>query len=65
MPETVGLDEFTKRLKKLGENTVVWEPDIQFGQPGADSAYSVQLNNVRIDGVLTSFSYEVIIFDPN
>ncbi|MCB0014924.1 MAG: hypothetical protein KDE34_23575, partial [Anaerolineales bacterium] len=49
----------------FGENTVVWEPDIPFGQPGPDSAYLVQLNNVRIDGVLTSFSYEVIIFDPN
>lgn len=32
--------------------------------PGADTIYSVTVSKVLIDGVLRSFAYNVIVFDP-
>jgi hypothetical protein len=44
----------------------VWEPEIDLGNPpGADRAYQVTLNNVKINGQSHTFSYTVIIFDPD
>ncbi|MBN1180243.1 MAG: hypothetical protein JXD18_13610, partial [Anaerolineae bacterium] len=49
-----------------GENTLVWEPSATFGvPPAADTAYTVHVNNVRINSVSQNFTYEVIVFDPN
>ncbi len=48
-----------------GENTLVWEPELSFGNPPAgDTAYEVAVSQVKIDGGWRSFSYRVIIFDP-
>lgn len=47
------------------ENTLVWEPDDNFGfAPGSDVSYQVTINNVVINGSPQSFSYEVIMIDP-
>lgn len=48
-----------------GENTVVWEPQIPVRvAPERDLWYTVQINDVVIDGVSTDFTYTVILFDP-
>ena len=48
-----------------GENTLVWEPQVDFGNPPAgDTTYQVALSNVVIDGEPRNFTYTVIIFDP-
>ncbi len=44
-----------------GENTVVWEPDPTTFMP--ETTYLVTLDNVKVDDVSQSFSYEVSIFD--
>lgn len=48
-----------------GENTLVWEPDATFDAPTSDETYSVQINDVLIDGVSRDFAYDVTIFDPD
>jgi hypothetical protein len=49
-----------------GENTVVWQPDMQIGvAPARDVWYTVQIYDVSIGGVLHDFSYTVIVFDPD
>ena len=52
-----------------GENTLVWLPegythDARWQPPGADERYTVVLDDVRINGTLRSFRYDVIVFDP-
>jgi len=52
-----------------GENTVVWMPQglsdgHEWERPQNDTAYTVTIENVRIDGAPRSFAYEVIVFDP-
>ena len=55
-----------------GENTLVWDYNGLDGntvtssapEPGADTAYNVQINNVLINNVATNFSYTVTVFDP-
>lgn len=47
------------------DNTLVWEPQTSFGSPGAsDTAYTVTMSNVSIEGQARSFTYTVTIFDP-
>jgi hypothetical protein len=48
-----------------GDNTLVWEPQEDFGgSPDADTPYQVTVSNARINDQLQSFSYTVMIFDP-
>jgi hypothetical protein len=52
-----------------GENTLVWIPlglsdSASWPQITADTAYSVTLSNVKIDGASRNFSYTVIVFTP-
>jgi len=48
-----------------GENTLVWEPQVDFGAPPpADTTYEVTISNVMISGMAHDFSYQVILFDP-
>jgi hypothetical protein len=48
-----------------GENTLVWEPEIDLGSPPAsDEIYSVTVSSVLISEQAHNFSYQVIIFDP-
>jgi len=54
----------------FGENTIVWLPQ-SFGsltawpKPGADQSVTVTVNNVSINGTPQSFTYSVVIFDPD
>ena len=49
----------------FGENTVVWEPNDNFGQaPASDIVYNVTITNVIINGQNRSFTYQVIVFAP-
>ncbi len=49
-----------------GENTLVWEPDLEFGTaPSADTVYSVTVMEVRIGGTSQDFVYDVIVFNPD
>lgn len=47
-----------------GENTIVWEPQIAWGQPSKDEWYTVRVRNVEMRGVVYHFTYVVILFDP-
>lgn len=48
-----------------GENTIVWEPGVNTqAKPPADTTYAISITNVFIQGAPTTFSYEVILFDP-
>lgn len=54
----------------FGENTLVWIPmglndGYDWEKPAADTAYSVTISNVLIDGAARNFSYTVTIFDPD
>ncbi len=48
----------------FGENTLVWEPQIDLGTPPvSDTAYTVTVANVVVDGSRRDFTYDVIVFD--
>ncbi|MGH8016707.1 MAG: immunoglobulin domain-containing protein [Opitutaceae bacterium] len=54
-----------------GENTLVWIPDgldtsatTPHERPSADVTYEVTVSNVVVDGQAQTFSYSVIVFDP-
>jgi hypothetical protein len=54
----------------FAENTLVWQiTGMDSGQnwprPNQDTRYTININNVIINGQSLDFSYEVIIFDPN
>ena len=56
-----------------GEDTLVWVSDnlnandyaFVWPRPAADKTYSVTIQNARIGGTPTTFSYSVIVFDPD
>ena len=53
----------------FGENTLVWIPmglnhSDNWPQPNADTTYTVQVNNVSINGQPRNFTYDVIVIDP-
>jgi hypothetical protein len=53
----------------FGENTLIWTPlglgnDNSWPKPETDTIYTVNIENVVIDGQNHSFTYEVIVFDP-
>jgi hypothetical protein len=49
-----------------GENTLVWLMDgwNTCPRPSADTAYTVSIHNVLINGQSRNFTYTVIVFDP-
>ena len=54
-----------------GENTLVWYPanldptqPYVWPRPATDTVYAVTLQNVRLGGTPTNFSYTVTVFDP-
>jgi len=48
-----------------GDNTLVWRAaGFPSPAPDHDTPYTVQLQNVLIDGTSTGFSYDVILMDP-
>jgi hypothetical protein len=48
-----------------GENTLVWEPNDNFGSaPSADAVYQVTVSNVIVNGTPKSFNYTVTIINP-
>lgn len=52
-----------------GENTLVWIPagmthQSLWPKPSSDTLYTVNIQNVMMDNVARSFTYDVIIFDP-
>jgi len=52
-----------------GENTLVWIPNgtnssASWPQPTGDTAYTVNVQNVKINGQNRNFTYDVIVFDP-
>lgn len=52
-----------------GENTLVWIPvGMESGdawpQPTADTAYTITIEHVLIDGISRDFTYTVTVFDP-
>ncbi len=56
--------------QQYGENTLVWIPfgladSANWPQPAGDTVYHVTIGNVKLGETLRSFSYDVIIFDPN
>ena len=53
----------------FGENTIVWIPtgmgsNDQWPKPDNDETYTININDVRIDGENQSFTYNVTVFDP-
>jgi hypothetical protein len=52
-----------------GENTLVWianglNDGSSWPNPGVDTRFTVNISNVKIDGIPRDFSYDVIIIDP-
>ena len=53
----------------FGENTLVWIPNNMnnsddWPKPSKDTVYTINIDDVTIDGIASSFSYGVTIFDP-
>ncbi len=56
----------------VGEPTLVWvyggldsAVDTPHPRPSADTVYTVNLGNVRVGGATQSFTYDVVVFDPD
>lgn len=50
----------------FGENTMTWEPVIPIGTPPlTDLRYTVTVHNVGIGGSSQTFSYDVVVIDPD
>ena len=54
----------------FGENTIVWLPqgmtsNTPWPKPATDQVYTITVNNVLINGVPQSFTYGVVIIDPD
>ena len=53
-----------------GDNTIVWVPfDMSstqtWSRPQGDTAYTVMVGNVLVDGIAQDFNYDVVVFDPD
>ncbi len=49
----------------FGDRTLVWRPaGVNYQRPNTDVTYSIQVDNVRVDGQSRSFAYDVIVIDP-
>jgi hypothetical protein len=54
-----------------GDRTIVWIPDNLSAtspsapaKPSSDTTYSITITNVLVNGILRTFTYDVIVFDP-
>ena len=50
---------------QFGDSTIVWVPAIVTNTLTQDTAYTITLNNVAIDGEMQDFEYQTILFDVN
>ncbi len=48
----------------IGDNTLVWEPQITTTAPTTDKTYTVNITNVLVNGVAQNFTYNVTVIDP-
>lgn len=48
----------------FGDNTLVWVPNGINNNVTEDTAYTVTLTNVNVGGTMTTYEYDVILFDP-
>jgi len=48
-----------------GDPTIVWIPESIITNVTADTSYKITLKDVDLNGVLTDYSYQVTLFDPN
>ncbi|MFD3164508.1 CAP domain-containing protein [Herpetosiphon sp. NSE202] len=53
-----------------GENTIVWIPQgynhsSSWGNPGADTTYTITIGNVIVNSQTLSFTYNVTVINPN
>ncbi len=67
---TSGPDHIAVTLQPVvngyGENTLVWEPGLEFGiAPSSDVSYTVTVSSVKISGQSKSFTYNVVIINPD
>lgn len=46
-----------------GDNTIVWQPEINVNTLTDDTRYTVKLDNINVGGETKSFEYEVVLFD--
>ncbi len=69
----IALPVFIEKLEEgFGENTIVFVPGeispsarVTATKPTEDTAYTVSISGVLVDGVQTDFTYSVTIFDPD
>ena len=47
----------------FGDNTIVWQPEINVNTLTDDTRYTVRLDNINVGGETKSFEYEVVLFD--
>ena len=52
-----------------GEATIAWEPNLgeaasSFSAAGGDNSFHVSVSNVRVDGAVRTFDYEITTFQP-
>lgn len=48
-----------------GQPTLVWlAPGVNYRRSGPDTVYRVTIDNIQVSGSATSYSYDVIVFDP-
>jgi uncharacterized protein YkwD len=67
-PVTIAVEPVSPNI---GENSIVWIPAGASTNgmpvllpPGGDQTYRVTVANVRVGGVARSFTYDVVVFDP-
>lgn len=54
----------------FGENTLVWIPGsytdaMRWAKPAADTVYQVTVANVKVRGLVRTFTYSTTVFDPD
>lgn len=47
-----------------GDNTIVWQPEVNGNSITEDTTYSITIDNVLINSEPQQFQYKVILFDP-
>ena len=60
--EAIGVD-IEELTGIYGDNTIVWQPEINTNTVIEDTRYTVRLENVVVGGEAQSFEYEVVLFD--
>ena len=57
--------EIEELNNQFGDRTIVWVPSISTNSLTQDSAYTITINNVEIDGEMQDFEYQTTLFDVN